>query len=77
MASIGYGTDASSGGRGHLLRLLGRGRRYLLGLLGRQRLPLLDEPMAVAFIITILLPPPLDDAMRALEEEEALGFTSW
>jgi hypothetical protein len=67
--------------RRHLLGLVGQGQQHLLGLLERQRRPLLDEPTAAAFVIILLLPPcfldgSLNDAMRVLEEEDALGFTS-
>jgi hypothetical protein len=47
--------------RRHLLRLGGWGRRLLLGLSGRGWRHLDGSP----------------DAMRFLEEGEALGFTSW
>jgi hypothetical protein len=85
MTTTGYSASASSGssdGGGHLLGLIGQEWRHLLGHLGRQHRPLLDEPTAGTFIVILLPPPPfldgsLDDAMRALEEEEALRFTSW
>jgi hypothetical protein len=54
-------------GRRHLLGLGGWGRRHLLGLGGRGRRHLLSPRFLDGSL----------DAMRLLEEGEALGFTSW